>query len=54
MTLKQIELFMDLVAIDPQPCQYGHFDCSAVDGGPCSDEMLSTHGLDNDLNPITA
>jgi len=23
---------------DRRPCQYGHFDCSGFDGGPCSDE----------------
>lgn len=25
----------------PKPCKYGHRDCSLVDGGMCSDEMLS-------------
>jgi hypothetical protein len=23
---------------DPWPCEYGHYDCSTRDLGPCSDE----------------
>ena len=25
------------------PCKYGHFGCSDVDGGRCSDETLATY-----------
>ncbi len=26
---------------DPPPCVYGHFDCAAWEGGPCSNEIAA-------------
>lgn len=23
------------------PCRHGHYDCAAIEGGPCSDEVAS-------------
>ena len=25
--------------VDAKPCEYGHFECALVDGGPCSDRV---------------
>jgi hypothetical protein len=37
---------------NPSPCVHDHTGCSSKPSGPCSDEYLSKHGLDNDGNPI--
>jgi hypothetical protein len=32
----------------PEPCRYGHFDCAATEGGPCSNEVVSELPIDDE------
>jgi hypothetical protein len=48
MTDAWYEAFLDLVAEDPNPCKYGHINCSDKQGGICSDEESQYHNQDEE------
>lgn len=39
------EAYAEMVTCAPHTCEYGHRDCAAWAGGPCSDQMLSEADL---------
>jgi hypothetical protein len=38
--ISQVRKILDTLDADLEPCEYGHFDCSRVEHGPCSDELM--------------
>lgn len=42
--LRWMRMFVEAQRKDAlEPCKHGHFGCSAIEGGECMDEILSTH-----------
>jgi hypothetical protein len=43
---------LEAIRANPSPCVHDHQGCSFQPSGPCSDEYLSKHKLDNNADPI--